>query len=341
MANQQHIDLFKHTVVTMWNQWRKEHQDIQPDLSGANLFRAYLRGVDLIRADLSETDLRRADLREANLFSANLREANLSGADLSGANLDSTTLDGTILDQATLHRANLSGASLNGANLHRADLSEATLYHARLAWTFFGYVDLSRVKGLETVQHGGPSALGIETIYRSQGNIPDIFLRGAGIPDSFINYIHSLVGTPLDYSSCFISYSSQDQAFAERLYADLQSTGVRCWFAPEDIKIGDKIRHRIDESIRLYDKLLLVLSEHSVRSQWVEKEVETAFEKERQHKQEVLFPIRIDESVMQTTEAWAADIRRTRHIGDFTRWKQHDDYQQALERLLRDLKAEG
>ena len=73
----------------------------------------------------------------------------------------------------------------------------------------------------------------------------------------------------------------------------------------------------------------------------MEKEVETAFEKERQHNKEVLFPIRIDESVMQTTKAWAADIRRTRHIGDFTRWKSHDDYQQALEWLLRDLKAEA
>jgi hypothetical protein len=42
---------------------------------------------------------------------------------------------------------------------------------------------------------------------------------------------------------------------------------------------------------------------------------------------------------MQATEAWAADIRRTCHIGDFTKWKQHDDYQQAFERLLRDLQA--
>jgi hypothetical protein len=37
---------------------------------------------------------------------------------------------------------------------------------------------------------------------------------------------------------------------------------------------------------------------------------------------------------------WAADIRRTRHIGDFTRWKEHDAYTKALERLLRDLRIE-
>jgi hypothetical protein len=40
--------------------------------------------------------------------------------------------------------------------------------------------------------------------------------------------------------------------------------------------------------------------------------------------------------------AWAAhDIRRTRHIGDFTRWKEHDVYRQALERLPHDLKVEA
>ena len=53
---------------------------------------------------------------------------------------------------------------------------------------------------------------------------------------------------------------------------------------------------------------------------------------------EVLFPIRLDESVMYTSRAWAASLRRARHIGDFTRWTDPQAYQQAFERLLRDLK---
>src|SRR5687767_8556700 len=48
------------------------------------------------------------------------------------------------------------------------------------------------------------------------------------------------------------------------LYARMQTEGVRCWFAPEDFKIGDKFRDRIDDSIRLHDKLLIVLSEESI-----------------------------------------------------------------------------
>jgi hypothetical protein len=161
------------------------------------------------------------------------------------------------------------------------------------------------------------------------------------VDDTFITYIRSLVGKPIEYYTCFISYSSKDQAFVERLYADLQNKGVRCWFALEDMKIGDKIRPRIEASIRLYDKLLIVLSEHSIASNWVAYEVERALNKEPQGIPNVLFPIRLDDSVMKSKAGWADDIKSTRHIGDFTRWKNHDDYQKAFTRLLRDLKAEA
>src|SRR5262249_58914496 len=101
------------------------------------------------------------------------------------------------------------------------------------------------------------------------------------------------------------------------LHADLQNRGVRCWFAPEDMKIGDRIRPRIDETIRLYDKLLLVLSKTSVTSQWVEQEVETALARERQQKITILFPVRIDNMVMTIKTGSPAMIRNTRHISHF------------------------
>jgi hypothetical protein len=91
--------------------------------------------------------------------------------------------------------------------------------------------------------------------------------------------------------------------------------------------------------IRLHDKLLLLLSTNSILSDWVEKEVETAFDRERRDKRTVLFPVRLDNTIMDAVDGWAADIRRTRHIGDFTNWKNHDSYQKAFDRLLRDLKA--
>lgn len=144
----------------------------------------------------------------------------------------------------------------------------------------------------------------------------------------------------IEYYSAFISYSSKDEDFARHLYNDLQVNNVRCWFAPEDLKIGDKFRERIDESIRLYDKLLVILSEHSVASDWVEDEVTRALDRERQQAGRlVLFPIRLDDAVLTAQPAWASGIRLKRHIGDFSRWKDHDAYQTAFTRLLRDLKA--
>lgn len=178
---------------------------------------------------------------------------------------------------------------------------------------------------------------------RSQGDIPEAFLRGCGVPDSVIAYAWSLVARPIEFYSCFISYSTKDQAFAERLHADLQEKGIRCWLATEDLDIGDPLREKIDVSIRLHDKLLLVLSEHSVRSDWVEDEVEAAFAKERsQQDRQVLFPIRLDGCINEEcAPAWVKMIVRKRFVGDFSGWKEHDRYRAAFDRLLRALKVKS
>src|SRR5262249_37258548 len=96
----------------------------------------------------------------------------------------------------------------------------------------------------------------------------------------------------------------------------------------------------IDEAIRLRDKVLLILSEDAIASGRSEDEVTRALDEERQHKNVVLFPVRIDNAVMQTSEAWACKLRDQRNIGDFTRWKEHDSYQKSFERLMRDLRVE-
>jgi hypothetical protein len=106
------------------------------------------------------------------------------------------------------------------------------------------------------------------------------------------------------------------------------------------MKWSAKILDTIDEAIRLRDKVLLVLSENSIASEWVEDEVAKAFAEERHRGVTVLFPIRLDDAVFETNEVWANKLRDNRHIGDFRRWKEHDAYQKALARLLRDLRVE-
>jgi hypothetical protein len=308
MADQEQLDRLRIQGARMWNRWRARNSDVQIDLSNTT----FRDGI-----------LRSADLSNANLSNVHLIDAILEYTDLGFANLSNTTFNGVYLSNVILSGANLSNTIILSA--------------------FFGAVDLSTVKGLETVKHHAPSTIGIDTIIKSQGRIPENFLRNAGVPSSIIEQIPALIGSlkPIDYYSCFISYSSKDQAFAEQLYADLRIKDVSCWYDQEDMKIGDKIRPRIEETIRKYDKLLLVLSENSIASNWVAYEVERALNKEPQGIPNVLFPIRVDDAVMKSKAGWADDIKSTRHIGDFTRWKSHDDYQKAFTHLLRDLKAEG
>ena len=148
----------------------------------------------------------------------------------------------------------------------------------------------------------------------------------------------SSVGVVEAYHICFISYSSKDQAFAQKLHDDLQEKGVRCWFTPEDIKGGKKIHHQIKDAIRLHDKLLLILSEHSMKSSWVETEIKRARRRELREKRQMLFPIRLVE--YDTLHEWqlfdadegrdlAAEVRAY-HIPDFSNWNDHDAYQSAL-----------
>ena len=140
------------------------------------------------------------------------------------------------------------------------------------------------------------------------------------------------------YHSCVLSYATQDQPFAEKLHADLVRAGVSCWFAPQDLRQGDKLRDEIFAAIRHHEKLLLVLSAHAIESQWVEEEVDAALDWEHRHPGSyLLFPARLDEQVFRTDKAWAVTVRQ-RFIGDFQRWHEDLAYQQAFQRLLRDLK---
>jgi hypothetical protein len=275
---------------------------------------------------------------------ASLSEAHLSGAHLTGADLLLANLFAVQLIEA-----DLSGTDLTGANLSRADLTGADLTYASTGYTIFGDNDLSDVKGLETVHHDGPSTIGIDTIYRSHGNIPLAFLRGAGVPDNFIEYMGSLTGKALEFYSCFISYSTQDQEFAARLHADLQDNGVRCWFAPHDIQAGKKIHEQIDEAIRRYERLLLILSPNSMNSEWVKTEIRKARKRERTEKKRVLFPVRlVSFEAIRDWELFDADEGkdlavelREYYIPDFSDWKNHDSYAKGFQNLLRDLKTEG
>ena len=292
-----------------------------------------LRGAQLMLTDLSKADLWGAELVTANFTGANLVSADLSATDLIGAHLNQADLS-----FAKLVTANIIDANFTDVTLVSTDFSESSAGR-----TLFSGVDLRRAKGLETVVHKGPSTIGIDTIYKSGGQISEVFLRGTGVPDGFITYMKSLVGTAIEFYSCFISYSTKDQEFAERLHNDLQANNVRCWFAPHDMAGGKKINEQIDEAIRLHDKLLLILSPDSMKSPWVETEISKARKREVRDDRRVLFPVLlVDFETLKNWECFDADTGkdsareiREYFIPDFSDWKSHDSYQKALKGLLK------
>ncbi|HEV8484757.1 MAG TPA: toll/interleukin-1 receptor domain-containing protein [Blastocatellia bacterium] len=316
MANEEHLKILRQGVKA-WNQWRERNPEIQPNLSGAGL-----KSEDLTNANLSHTDMTDAILCYANFKTTDLSYAILKAADI-------------------------RGASFVQATFNYASFEDTDFDRAIVGWTAFGSNDLSLAKGLDTVYHAGPSIIGIDTIYQSKGNIPETFLRGAGIPDQFIAHMGSLSREAIEFSSCFISYSHKDEAFAKRLYSRLREAHLRVWFAPEDIKGGQKLHEQIDHAIQVHDRLLVVLSDNSLQSEWVMTEIRKARKKEVREKRRKLFPLRVvNFDIIRNWECFDAESAkdlaieiREYFIPDFSDWKNHDAFEAAFERLLRDLRA--
>ena len=340
-----------------WNRWRIENESIRPRVEDIVVVNQDFPGLILDHVDLSEVDLsgcripaigltestlesctfREADMRHAMLGHAQLRRVDMRGASLAEASLNfasfiDSDLRGTGFGGASggsveflrcdLREADLSNCLLGFARFIDCQLTGANLDGAVFSSTIVSRVDLRGVDGLRGIVHRGPSTIGIDTLYSSAGDLPPELLRGAGVPEALVQAITRLFGPGVDnFHSCFISYSSKDEEFATRLHRDLQARGVRCWFAPEDLKIGSRIRASLDESIRKHEKLLLVLSQASIQSPWVEQEVETCLDRDTTEGTS-LFPVMIDSTVLEVANGWPAHVRRSRHIGDFREWRQ-------------------
>ena len=338
MANAKHLKILKEGAAA-WNQWRRKSSEeardglFRSDLSEADLFNANLIGADLRKADLSGTNLIRADLNRADLSGADLSKAYLHGADLHGTNLSEAHLSGGLLSRAELREANLS----------RADLSGACLGH-----TVFCFTSLKSVKGLATCQHTGPSSLDYATLMAS-GPLPEIFLRGCGLSDAFIQYLPSFWNQPIQFYSCFISYSHDDKPFARRLYDSLQGQGIRCWLDEKQLLPGDHIHQAVDEAVRLWDKVLLCCSKTSLGSWWVDKEISKALKKEERLWKErgkqvlAIIPLNLDGFMFeQKWDDWKRQHLTDRLAADFTGWELDDaKFEEQIERVVKALRADA
>jgi len=319
---------------------------IRAHLSGANLFKANLSGAVLTKAELTRAHVTRANLTGADLHEANLREATLCEANLSGIE----DLSGAILTGANLNEADLREANLVGANLSHVLLDRAKFEGAIAGSTIFGGVDLSSCSGLDSIEHVGPSTLGVDSIINSKGRIPEIFLRGVGLPDEWITYIPSQVGHGIKFFSCLISYSSLDEPFPTWLHDALQSKGVRCWRDKKELLPGHDISRELARGIRSMDKFLLCASKNSLTSAWVEEEIAITLEEERKLRNKLgekvlkLIPLNLDGYMLG--DQWdlgthAGEIR-SRVAPDFRGWRTNREvFETEVDRLINALRDYG
>ena len=369
MAKPEHVEILQQGVE-VWNKWREENPDVVPDLSrvemygqidhkGINLSKANLDNADFGEAYFAEASFEKTDLSginfnhsvlsESNFMWAKLSYVNFFGSDLSGSSFFSSKADGLDLQYAKLINTDLSEAEFIYTDFYNADLAGTIFNDAEIIECKFGDLDLSKAIGLEYVEHYRPSSIGIETIYKSKGQIPEVFLRGCGVPENFIQYMKSLTMSPIEYFSCFISYSHQDRSFAKRLHDQLQARGIRCWLDEHQILPGDDIYEQVDRGIRMWDKVLLCCSEHSLTSWWVDNEVATAFNKEQQlmkdRKKKVLSLIPLNLDGYMFSNDWTSGKRqqiKERLAADFTGWESDNNkFEAQFERVVKDLQTES
>jgi uncharacterized protein YjbI with pentapeptide repeats len=350
------------------------------DLGLAQLFMANFNGANLGYADLRRGKFRKANfnnsnLKEANLSHADLREADLRRADLSEAILVSSNLSDADLRRANLNRADLRKANLTRANLGEADLSwtnfhsailnDAYISDATCLGTVFGNLDVSKIKGLIYIKHSGPSSFGVDTLIKSRGNIPEEFLRGCGLPPWLVlsAKLHDVAMTPpwfveLQYqiydawtkgkemiNGCFISYSWSDSDFAEKLRNRLMDEGINVWLDRHDMVAGP-IQPQVWKAIQVHQVVILVMSSASIKSDWVENELDMGRQKEKDEGRAVLCPIALDDSwkVKVKASGGSGDPNRQlwltltqKLVMDFSSWKT-EAFNDEFAKLVRGLK---
>ena len=337
-------------------------------LNDAHFYRADLREVNMSRSIASGANLRGADLRNANLAGINLdgatlSEANLSGADLTNANLDRTNLDranftganlaGTSFNGSNLSRSNLSGAVLNAADFYEAVLndvttSEADFNNCIIGYTVFQNCALDGAVGLETVRHDAPSTIGLDTMLRSQGALPESFILGSGVPVGVVNIQESVAGTPVNTLEVHISCADSDLDFARQLEANLRAQGVRSWVFAESFRGNPLVDRRassdeeeIERWVRHYDRLVVICTAGGLDSETVRNDITAAQESENTTDSWRMFLVDAD-GVMGESRSRAARLLKEEHrVFDLTaQAAASDEYQAALTELIDNLREE-
>jgi TIR domain len=125
----------------------------------------------------------------------------------------------------------------------------------------------------------------------------------------------------------FISHSTKDKPFVRKLAADLVGNGVKVWLDEQRILVGDSVPEKIAQGLAQSDFFLLVVSENSVESPWVKKELNSALVNEIERRKVAVLPIKLDDAPMPNSviDKLYADFRGS--------------YDEGMNKLLQSIRA--
>jgi len=95
-------------------------------------------------------------------------------------------------------------------------------------------------------------------------------------------------------TSIFLCHSSKDKFFVRELAAKLRDVGVRVWLDEAEIKIGDSLTQKIGQAIDEMDYFGVVLSRHSIASEWVQRELQVAMQRELKERRVIVLPLLLE-----------------------------------------------
>ena len=100
----------------------------------------------------------------------------------------------------------------------------------------------------------------------------------------------------MEQSTVFVSYSSKDLEIVNYIVSKLQNMKISYWKAPEMIPAGSSYAKEIPKAIQNCQIVLLILSDSSQESIWVENEIDSAI-----CNRKVIIPFQIKEMELNDT----------------------------------------
>lgn len=93
----------------------------------------------------------------------------------------------------------------------------------------------------------------------------------------------------------FITHSSKDKWFADRLVGLLQELGADVWYDKIDLYLGDNFMDKIYAGLEESSHLVVILSENSINSNWVKEELQTFYQDFVQGGKARVYPILLED----------------------------------------------